>query len=146
MTKRNPRGKTGRIRHLPHRLRHPLVPHPLQLLHPLPRPAPRLGRLHAPRRPGPGPGPTTFLSPLPLPTTIIIIIVILPRRPRRPARRLGRLDRRHARDPPRFGFRERDEGAHELDPGQGRGDDDAGREGGVEDEEAEEEEAVIGDD
>lgn len=132
LTKRKPRGKTGRIRHLPHCLRHPLVPHPLQLLHPLPRPAPRLGRLHAPRRPGPG--PSTLLSPLlPLPITLI-----LPRRPRRPARRLGRPDRRHAGDPARFGFRKRDEGAHELDPGQGRGDADAGREGGVEDEEAEE--------
>ena len=35
-----------------HCLRHPLVPHPLQLLHPFPRTASGLGRLHASRRPG----------------------------------------------------------------------------------------------
>ena len=42
---------TERVQYLPHRLRYPLVPHPLQLLHPLPRPIARLGCLHAPRRP-----------------------------------------------------------------------------------------------
>lgn len=42
---------TGRVQHLPHGLRHPLVSHPLQLLDPIPRPTPCLGRLHASRRP-----------------------------------------------------------------------------------------------
>ncbi len=44
-------------RHRPHRLRHPLVPDPLQLLHPLPGPTPSLGCIHAPRG----------LPPLPIP-------------------------------------------------------------------------------
>ena len=35
--------------YLPNGLRYPVVSHPLQLLHPLPRPAPHLGRLHASR-------------------------------------------------------------------------------------------------
>ena len=72
---KNDGNQTGRVQHLPHRLRHPLVPHPLQLLHPFPRPTPRLGRLHAPRRPG----RAALLLPLLLLVTIIILI--LPRRP-----------------------------------------------------------------
>ena len=83
---------TGRIQHLPHRLRHPLVPHPLQLLHPLPRPTPRLGRLPTPRRRGPV---------LPLFISLSLVIIIIPRRPRRPARHGRRPHRRHARHPPR---------------------------------------------
>jgi len=51
----------ARIRHPLQRLRHTLVPHPLQLLHPLPRPTPRLGRLHAPRRPLPLPKPHAII-------------------------------------------------------------------------------------
>ncbi len=38
-----------RAQHRTNSLRHPLVPHPLQLLDPLSRTTPRLGRLHAPR-------------------------------------------------------------------------------------------------
>ena len=115
---------TGRIQHLPNRLRHPLVSHPLQLLHSVPRPAPRLGRLHAPRR-------RRTRRPFSHP-------VDLQRRPRHPPCRFDRPHRRHAGHPLGLGFRKRDEGAHELDPGQGRGIDDARREGGVEDEEEEE--------
>jgi hypothetical protein len=40
----------GRPQHNLHSLRYALVPHPLQLLDPLPRATPRLGRLHAARR------------------------------------------------------------------------------------------------
>ena len=72
----------GRIQHFPHRLRHPLVSHPLQLLHPFPRPAPRLGRLHAPRRRRTG---RSFPHP-----------VDLQRRPRHPPCRFDRPHRRHA--------------------------------------------------
>jgi hypothetical protein len=43
----------GRPEHRANRLRHPLVSHTLQLLDPLPRTTPRLGRVHAPRRLGP---------------------------------------------------------------------------------------------
>lgn len=43
---------SGRPHNRTHSLRHSLVPHPLQLFHPLPGPTPRLGRLHASRRLG----------------------------------------------------------------------------------------------
>jgi hypothetical protein len=42
--------RAERPRHRRHRLRNPLVPYPLQPLHPLPRPAARMGRLYAPGR------------------------------------------------------------------------------------------------
>lgn len=42
---------TDGARYFPNSLRHPLVPHALQLLHPIPRSAARLGCLHAPGRP-----------------------------------------------------------------------------------------------
>jgi len=62
--------QTDRPQHPPHLLRNPLVPNPLQLLHPLPRPTPRLGRLHPTRRPR-NPLPTNHplrQSPLPIHT------------------------------------------------------------------------------
>ena len=123
--------QADRPRYLSHGLRHPLVPDPLQLLDPLPRAAPRLGRLHASRR------RRSFHIFFPLFTNQQH--QHLRRHPRRPTRDIRRPDRRHARDLTGLGFRERDEGADVLDTHQGRRAIDAGREGGVE---GETEEAV----
>lgn len=74
---------TGRTRHNIHRLRHALVPHHVQLLHPLPSAAPRLGRLHAARRPLKPHGHTAEL------------FLLFRRRPGYPARDVGGAGRCH---------------------------------------------------
>lgn len=125
-------GRTANLRsegpsHRPHRLRNPLVPHPVQPLHPVRSPTTRVGRLHAPRRMLAG--TSSHRDLLGGGTTQgqgrRRAAAVLPG-PGRPARHERRAHRRPAGGAPRLGLRERDEGAHLVGAHQGRGDADEG--------------------